>query len=133
MAKEDISAFLGESTIYQGKLNFSGTVRIDGQFTGEIHSDGTLVLGKEAKVQGKVNVNQLVLTGFLSGEAIVKEKTTMHKTAMFLGNLMTKAMVMEEGAVLQGTITMREDIEKPADMGEGYSAPVEEAFSTTPQ
>lgn len=106
MAKDDITAFLGSGTVYNGQLSFVGSVRIDGQFTGEIRSEGTLILGKDAKVDGTIQVSQLVLSGNLSGDVLVTGKTIMHKTANLTGNLATRGLIMEEGALLQGTISM---------------------------
>ena len=40
------NALLGKGADFQGKLTFEGTVRIDGRFTGEIFSDGTLIIGE---------------------------------------------------------------------------------------
>lgn len=106
MAKDDITAFLGSGTIYNGQLNFVGSVRIDGQFTGEITSEGTLILGKDAKVEGTINVSHLVLSGNLHGDVTVTGKTILHKSANLTGNLATKSLIMEENAQLQGQITM---------------------------
>ena len=107
MAKDDgITAFLGAGTIYNGHLTFTGSVHIDGQFTGEIKSEGTLILGKDAKVEGNIQVSQLRLSGHLNGDVVVTDKTILHKTASLTGNLATKSLTMEEGALLQGTICM---------------------------
>lgn len=109
MSKEEWNAFLGHDTSYHGQLSFKGAVRIDGEFTGEIKSEGTLILGKEAKVFAQVNVAQLVLSGSLDGEINVSKKTTMHKSAKLTGNLTTPVLIMEEGAVLQGKVQMNPD------------------------
>ena len=119
MAKDDITAFLGAGTIYNGRLNFVGSVRIDGQFTGEITSEGTLILGKEAKVDGTINVCHLVLSGNLHGDVVVTGKTILHKTANLTGNLVTRSLIIEEGALLQGSICMDPEMNtrpKPAAM-----------------
>lgn len=112
MAKDDISAFLGSGTIYNGQLSFVGSVRIDGQFTGEIKSEGTLILGQEAKVEGAINVSHLVLSGNLHGDVVVTGKTILHKTANLTGNLITRSLIIEEGALLQGSISMDPAMEK---------------------
>lgn len=106
MAKDDITAFLGAGTVYNGQLSFVGSVRIDGQFTGEITSEGTLILGKEAKVEGSINVCNLVLSGKLHGTVVVTGKTILHKTAHLTGELATRSLIIEEGALLQGNIAM---------------------------
>lgn len=106
MAKDEINAFLGSGTAYEGKLNFQGSVRVDGSFTGEIQSEGTLIVGKDAKVQGKVWVGQLIMSGHFQGEILASKKVVLHKTANLLGSLNTPVLVIEEGAVMEGQVSM---------------------------
>ncbi|WP_041720357.1 bactofilin family protein [Pseudodesulfovibrio piezophilus] len=115
MARDEINAFLGAGTNYQGKLHFQGAVRIDGNFRGEVVSDGTLVVGQEAVVEGLIRVGQLVLSGNIQGEVEAATKVVLHKTANLQGNIKTPVLVVEEGAVLEGQL----------DMGSlGSSAPI---------
>ncbi len=106
MAKDEINAFLGVGTTYRGRLDFSGTVRIDGVFEGEVESEGTLVIGREAQVTGVVRVGTLVLGGTLTGDVTASQRVTMHKTARFTGNLVAPALSVEEGAVMEGKVSM---------------------------
>lgn len=106
MAKDEINAFLGAGTNYQGKLSFQGAVRIDGHFQGEVDSEGTLVVGKEAEVQGQFRVGQLVLSGRLHGEVRASVRVVLHKTANLCGDVRSPVLVMEEGAVLEGRVMM---------------------------
>ncbi len=108
MAKDEINAFLGAGTNYQGKLFFEGSVRIDGNFTGEIKSEGTLIVGKEAKVQGQVQVGQLILSGCFEGEIQAAKKVVIHKTGNLQGSMNTPCLVIEEGAVLEGQVSMNQ-------------------------
>ena len=41
-----ISGLLEKGCEFEGKLTFEGTVRINGKFSGEIFSDGTLIVGE---------------------------------------------------------------------------------------
>ncbi|WP_207260914.1 polymer-forming cytoskeletal protein [Desulfovibrio sp. Huiquan2017] len=106
MARDEINAFLGAGTNYHGKLHFQGAVRIDGNFQGEVVSEGTLVIGQEAVVDGQIKVGQLVLSGRLKGEVEAKNKVVLHKTANLQGNIRTPVLVVEEGAVLEGQLVM---------------------------
>ena len=56
MSREEINAFLGAGTVYQGKLTFQGAVRVDGVFSGEIVSDGALIAGKDAVIEARLDV-----------------------------------------------------------------------------
>lgn len=106
MGKDDINAFLGAGTHFKGILSFDGAVRIDGTFTGEITSPGTLIIGKEAKVEGTVQVGHLVLSGLLTGDVVVEHKAVLHCTGVLSGNITVSTVVMEEGACLEGSVTM---------------------------
>jgi len=114
MAKDEINAFLGAGTIYEGKLNFQGSVRIDGTFNGEIQSEGTLIVGKDANVKGQVWVGQLILSGHFQGEILAGKKVVLHKTAHLLGSLNTPVLAIEEGAVIEGQVTMNSKIKTEA-------------------
>ncbi|WP_243544422.1 bactofilin family protein [Pseudodesulfovibrio tunisiensis] len=118
MARDEINAFLGAGTNYQGKLHFQGAVRIDGNFQGEVVSDGTLVVGQEAVVEGQVRVGQLVLSGSLRGEVEAKERVVLHKTANLQGDIRTPILVVEEGAILEGQLSMGSPESAPAKVSE---------------
>ena len=106
MARDEI-AYLGSDTVYEGTLSFKGTVRIEGKFTGDILSDGTLNIGKDAKVQGNLAVGELLLSGHFSGDAMAKRRTVIYSSGVFEGNLATPKLLTEEGGILEGQITMR--------------------------
>ena len=121
MGRDDINAFLGAGTTYQGKLNFQGAVRVDGNFIGEIFSEGTLIVGKEAKVQGQVRVGQLVLSGQVEGEVLAVKKVVLHKTAVLLGSLSTPSLVIEEGAKIEGEVTMDSKLKEGRQVSVGLT------------
>lgn len=106
MAKDEINAFLGAGTNYNGRLHFQGSVRIDGNFSGEVESEGTLVIGHDAIVEGTIKVGKLVLSGKLRGEVQSQGKVILNKTAEMQGNIRTPVLVVDEGAVLEGKLTM---------------------------
>lgn len=127
MAKDEINAFLGAGTSYEGKLHFEGSVRIDGTFQGEVSSEGTLVVGQDARVEGLLHVGQLVLSGHLRGTVEAREKVVLHRTAHLVGVVSSPCLVMEEGAVLEGKVTMGTE---PKDaLPEDFESAPAESFS----
>lgn len=109
MAKDEINAFLGVGTTYRGRLDFTGSVRVDGVFEGEVESEGTLVVGREAVISGTVRVGELILGGTFEGEVVASKRVVLHKSARFKGTLSTPALSIEEGALLQGQVQMGGD------------------------
>jgi cytoskeletal protein CcmA (bactofilin family) len=53
-----------------------------------------------------VEVGQLVLSGNIQGEIVASKKVVLHKTANLVGKLNTPVLVIEEGAVVEGQVTM---------------------------
>ena len=107
MSKEEINAFLGAGTVYQGRLSFQGAVRIDGSFSGEVHSEGSLIVGKDAIIEGILNVGELLLSGRFTGEVQAKRRVVIHKTGVLQGVVYAPALVVEEGGLLDGQVIMQ--------------------------
>ena len=106
MGKEEINAFLGANTVYNGKLQFDGAVRIDGRFSGEVHSEGALIIGKDATIDGEIFVGELILAGTFSGTAHVRNHTLVHKTGVLQGTLYTPCLTVENGGILDAQLHM---------------------------
>jgi cytoskeletal protein CcmA (bactofilin family) len=122
MAKDEINAFLGVGTSYEGKLQFQGSVRIDGAFFGQIDSDGTLIVGQEAKIDGQIEVASLILSGFIQGKVVASTKVIMHASARLQGSLRSPCLVMEEGAVLDGEVLMTLQDDDPGKLEDRFPA-----------
>ncbi|MDR2075443.1 MAG: polymer-forming cytoskeletal protein [Desulfovibrio sp.] len=115
MTKDSITALMGKGAEFQGQLAFKGTVRIDGRFLGSITSEGKLVLGKDAYVEGTISVGELEMHGTLQGDISVAHRTLLHESARLTGSLHTALLAMEEGALLQGDLKMSKDLQLSPD------------------
>ena len=102
-----LTAFIDQGSSFEGKLSFKDTVRIDGQFTGEISSENTLVVGESGEIQANVQSQTVIISGTLNGDIEAGRKVVLHKTAVVEGNLKTPSLVIEEGAVFNGALEMK--------------------------
>lgn len=114
--KDMINAFLGAGAVFEGQLQFKGMVRIDCSFTGVIQSEGTLILGEKARVEGEIQVEQLVSNGAIVGNVTARSKVTLQKNSRLMGNLVTPFLDVEEGALVEGQVLMKRDGANPANM-----------------
>jgi cytoskeletal protein CcmA (bactofilin family) len=86
----------------QGRLNFVGTVAMNGKFRGELFSADTLLLGAEGEVEAEVQVAVGVISGQIKGNITGRERIELSGTARVFGNIVTPVLVLEEGAVFDG-------------------------------
>jgi cytoskeletal protein CcmA (bactofilin family) len=105
--KDEINAFLGKDTEFEGKLSFTGTVRIDGKFSGEIFSSGTLIVGESAVIKSKVCVGEMILSGEAHGDIVAVNRIEINVPGKLFGNIQTPKLVVKEGVVFEGNCTMR--------------------------
>ena len=101
-----LSAFIDQGSEFEGKLSFRDTVRIDGVFRGEIRSENTLVVGETGEVEADVTSGHVVISGSLIGNVRADKGLVLHKTARVQGDVTAPSLIVEEGAVLNGSIEM---------------------------
>jgi len=103
---EDIKAFLGKGAEFDGKLILSGSVRIDGEFKGDIRGGGTLIVGEGARVEADIAVDNILIFGEVRGNLDIKERVEIGPSGRFYGNLKAADFVVQEGAVFDGDCRM---------------------------
>lgn len=106
--KEEINAFLGKDTEFEGKFSFTGAVRIDGKFNGEIESSGTLIVGETATIQSQIHVADMIISGEVHGDVVAENKLEISVPGKLFGNIQTPKLVIEEGVIFEGKCRMQE-------------------------
>lgn len=101
-----INGLLDKGCNFEGKLTFDGIVQINGDFRGEIFSDGTLVVGHDANINAKILVDTLIVDGNVEGGIEAKSKIELHRTGVLVANVNTQSLVIEEGGIFQGSCEM---------------------------
>ena len=103
MKKTNEIALLGENTIFEGKLSFHGTVRIDGHFKGDISSDGTLMIGEHGIIEADINSNCVVISGEVHGNINAGSSIEILAKGKVYGNIFTPSLIIHEGVIFEGS------------------------------
>jgi len=114
MLNANVNAILGRGTEFQGKLSFEGMVRLDGKFKGEIISNDTLIIGKNAVVEAEIQVSTVLISGQVRGNVFARQKIELRTPGKLYGNIKTPNLILEEGVIFEGNcqmenITQREE------------------------
>ena len=99
-------ALLGKGARFEGKLTFEGTVEIQGEFYGEISSNGHLVVSKDARIEGTVEVASAHISGHLKGNIKTSGTLDLRASAHVSGEIEVDSLTVEKGAFFQGQVTM---------------------------
>jgi cytoskeletal protein CcmA (bactofilin family) len=101
-----LTAFIDQGSEFEGKLSFKDTVRIDGCFRGEITSENTLIVGETGEIEATIKSTVVVVSGSVVGDIQAGKQIVLHKTARVQGDLTTPCIVMEEGSIFNGALSM---------------------------
>ena len=105
---KEIKAFIGKDCKFEGKFIFSGSVKLDGKFIGEINGkEGTLIVGETSEIKGIIEVNTIINRGKITGE-IKAEKVENFYPGFIEGNIETKFLFNQNEAIINGEIKMLE-------------------------
>jgi cytoskeletal protein CcmA (bactofilin family) len=101
-----VETIIGPSVKVEGNFKGEGNVHVDGVVMGSLKTNHDLKVGTTAKIKAEVEAENLFLAGEIRGNVVVKGTTRLAPTAKILGNLETKILSVEEGAVINGKCTM---------------------------
>lgn len=103
---DEITTILGKGSEFEGKLQFEGTLRIEGVFSGEIASDSVLVVGEGARVDAEVDIGTIIINGEVQGNVRAKQGVELRGKGRLKGNLETPSLYIEKGVVFDGSCKM---------------------------
>ncbi len=96
---------LGANSTLRGDLKSQANVRLDGTFEGNLEIEGNVLVGETGKVIADINANNVVIAGAVRGN-ISGNKVQLLRTSRVWGDISAAAITTEEGAFIDGKITM---------------------------
>ena len=105
---ETIDTLVGSGTMLKGDLEFTGGLRVDGHIKGHVSAHdsnkGTVVLSESGVIEGDINVPHIVVNGTVNGNIVSTGHVELQIKAKVTGDIHYKAVEMELGAVLNGSL-----------------------------
>ncbi len=124
---DKINTIIGKDTFFKGTLTGKGLIRIDGEAEGSIVNKGDLIIGESGRVKVELKARNVTIAGYYEGTLEAEGKLELKKTATAIGTFKTNGLLVEEGAVVSGSLEMKvKDETAPADTKKPWnSKPVE--------
>jgi cytoskeletal protein CcmA (bactofilin family) len=112
---ETVISIIGPGMKVVGDLVTDGTLRIEGTVEGTIRAGKAVVIGKDGVVDGSIVTQDAVISGRLRGTLTAESRLELQASSRIDGDVQARRMQLEEGAVLNGNVTMGE--RKPVAAG----------------
>jgi cytoskeletal protein CcmA (bactofilin family) len=109
----DLTAYIDEASEIEGKYTFSGTVMLNGKFTGEISSNDTLIIGDKGVINANIRAGVVLVSGEVVGNILGIERVELRGSARVFGDVEAPVVVVEEGVLFEGHCRMTKS--RPSD------------------
>ena len=100
-------SLLSSDLFIKGNLTTNGDIQIEGEVEGNIKAN-LLTIGKDAKIKGELNTDELIVNGHVSG-TIRAKKVTLTSSAKVEGDIIHQTLAIETGAHFEGSIQKSEN------------------------
>ena len=105
---------IGKGTRVEGEIHAESSIRIDGKLKGKLVCKSTLTVGQGGEIEGEIEANNANISGKLKGKIIIKQKLVLESTSTLIGDLQAAKLIVDEGAVFDGTSQMGQKGDAPA-------------------
>lgn len=127
-----LGGFVGSGTVVTGEASFKAMMRIDGHMSGRVTSSGgTLVIGTNGKVDANIEVAVATIHGTVNGDIIATQRLELGRSAKVSGNVQTPSLVIEQGAVFEGSCKMTQAPATAEKSKKSYSSQDDQVLDTT--
>ena len=93
-----------------GSMDVEGNVRVDGTVHGDVRATEGVEVGKTGRIVGSsIESKTAVIHGYVESHLIVSQHILLGGKSTLVGDLNTKTLVIEEGAVFHGNSAMMDE------------------------
>jgi len=98
----------------KGTVKFTNDLVVDGKIEGEIHSDGNLTVGENARIKAEIRTGTVVVYGKVHGNLTATDRIELKASAEVVGDIKAKTLSIEAGAIFVGKSTVGTPAQLPA-------------------
>lgn len=102
-----MNTIIGKDTVFTGTLDVKGAIRVDGTVKGKVICTDTVTVGTTGYVEADLEGQIVVVAGKVVGNLTATEKLELQAKSDVEGDLKTKSLVVEQGAIFCGSCKMK--------------------------
>lgn len=106
--QDTVISIIGPGMRVIGDCETEGSVRIEGEVKGAVRAGKAVVIGRDGVVHGDVHTQDAVVSGTVTGSVVAVSRLELQATSRIDGDIQARRLQLEEGAVLNGTVQMKE-------------------------
>jgi cytoskeletal protein CcmA (bactofilin family) len=107
MVTSAVNPAVSKNIKIKGDITGHGDLSIDGEVEGNVRlSNGTFSVGPDARVRGQIEAREVIVRGVVEGALKGCERVHVLGTGKLTGDVETRGIVIEDGAVLHSRVNV---------------------------
>ena len=98
---------IGSGSVFEGTINVPHSIRIDGAFRGKLQTAESLTVGEAGHIEAEIKAQNAFIFGKVTGNMYIDDRVELHVSAVVIGDIHAKELVINEGAVFHGNCSMQ--------------------------
>lgn len=99
-----VNTIIGPGSFVQGDIEASGFTRVDGNVRGNLHANGRVVIGENARMKSSITGTSVVVGGVVDGNILATERLVVLSSALIIGDIITRRIEASEGCLIHGRV-----------------------------
>jgi cytoskeletal protein CcmA (bactofilin family) len=108
MRQDAIMNVFHKGSTVDGKIKINGSIRIDGKLKGEVEATEAVIVGETGVIEGDIKAKETNISGKCTGQILAEHTVLLHASAEITGDIKCKKLVVDEGVMIDGNISMRD-------------------------
>jgi cytoskeletal protein CcmA (bactofilin family) len=101
--------YFGSDPELNGDMTFRDMLRVNGHIAGTVCSrKGTLIVDARAQIDANIEVSVAVIGGTVNGDIVAHQRVELGPAAKIHGNIWTRSLSIQNGAIFDGVCQMIE-------------------------
>ena len=97
-----INTLIGSGSSISGDVKINGFVRVDGDIKGNLETDGNVIIGDNARLQGNLTAKSVIVGGIILGDVTVTESVKLLTNSIVIGDIISRKLQIDNDALFQG-------------------------------
>ena len=102
-----VVSIIGQGTTFTGDIRSKGTVRVEGNVSGRIYCDDTIMIQDTGRVKADLVAAQIIISGEVEGDVFAQERLEINANGKVVGDITAPRVAIAEGVLFEGKCTMR--------------------------
>ena len=108
MRQDAIMNVFHKGSTIDGKIRINGSIRIDGKLKGQVEATEAVIVGETGVIEGDIKAKETNISGKCTGQITAENTVLLHASAVINGDVKCKKLVVDEGVMIDGNISMRD-------------------------